>query len=244
VPTPKTFQSTLETRGMGPEWVALPIPFNPTETWPECPGRTALRVRGALRAAADPATPAHPIATSLFGAKTGGYFLLITQKMRKATGLAVGDLAEVTLEPDIESRAATPPPELARLLKQDRAVKRWFDRLSYSFRKYISEQVAEPKSTEVRERRAELWMERMMLIMDGEKSTPPILQAAFRRQPGAAEGWQAMTPNQRRMTLYGIYICQSPEARAKRLEMALADVAKAARRAEKARGRSNPRAGN
>ena len=60
-------------------------------------------------------------------------------------------------------------------------------------------------------RRAEQMAERMMLAMDGERELPPILQVAFRRQPKALAGWNAMTPAQRRGHLLGIFYYQSPE---------------------------------
>ena len=69
-----------------------------------------------------------------------------------------------------------------------------------------------------------------MLVMEGEIEPPPILQAAFRRQPLARTGWETMTPIQRRNILLGIYMTQGPEARAKRVERAIADALKIANR--------------
>ena len=70
----------------------------------------------------------------------------------------------------------------------------------------------------------------MMLAMEGERELPPILQVALRRQPRALEGWKAMTPVQRRGHLLGIFYYQSPEARQKRAEKAVADAVKIAQR--------------
>jgi uncharacterized protein YdeI (YjbR/CyaY-like superfamily) len=150
--------------------------------------------------------------------------------MRKAAHLTLGCLAEIVLEPDLDGRAATPPPELAKLLKSDRSVKKWYETLNYSTRKYIADMIAEPKSAEARVRRAEQWMERLMLTMEGEEFPPPILQVAFRRQPLARTGWDRLTTNQRRLILLGIFSCQSPEAQAKRVERAIEDAMQAARR--------------
>ena len=36
--------------------------------------------------------------------------------------------------------------------------------------------------------------ERLMLTMEGEKVLPPILDVAFRQNPAARKGWDAMTP--------------------------------------------------
>jgi uncharacterized protein YdeI (YjbR/CyaY-like superfamily) len=227
-----TFQAVLQKIESGMPWTLVRIPFDPTEVWPV---RSKLRVKGSIRLAND-AAGAFSFATSLQGSKLRGYFLLVTGKMRKAATLVPGAMAEIVLEPDLDGRAATPPPELAKFLKSDRSVKKWFETLNYSTRKYIADMVAEPKSAAVRVRRAEQWMERIMLTMEGEQSPPPILQIAFRRQPLARAGWQAMTPNQRRTTLFGIFMCQSPEAQAKRVERAVEDAVKTARRSTRTAG--------
>jgi uncharacterized protein YdeI (YjbR/CyaY-like superfamily) len=75
----------------------------------------------------------------------------------------------------------------------------------------------------------------MMLTMEGEEWPPPILQAAFRRQPQARAGWDAMTANQRRAMLLSIFTCQSPEAQAKRVERVLDDAMKVANRMGRAK---------
>jgi uncharacterized protein YdeI (YjbR/CyaY-like superfamily) len=231
---PIAFQAVLETLQAEQSWTAVWLPFelselDPTGAWP-VDGK--LRVKGSICAAATPQKAAS-FATSLIRSKTRGCFLLVTAKMRKSTGLNPGVLAQITLEPDLELRAATPPPELAKLLKADRAVRKWFEALNYSTRKYIADMVSEPKSAEARQRRAEQWMERLLLTMDGEESPPPILQIAFRRQPLARTGWYALTANQRRTTLLHLFSCVSPEAQAKRVERILADAMQAARRSEK-----------
>ena len=231
---PTTFQAPLETLQAGMAWTAAWLPFDPCELDPTgaWPVNGKLRVKGTIRAASREGET-HSFSTSLIRSKTRGCFLLVTAKMRKATGLVPGALAEITLTPDLELRAATPPPELAKLLKVDRTVRKWFDTLNYSTRKYIADMVAEPKSAEARVRRAEQWMERILLVMDGEESPPPILQIAFRRQPLARTGWYALTPNQRRTALFSIFTCVSPEAQAKRMERIVADAMQAARRGAK-----------
>lgn len=228
---PTTFQVALETLQAGTPWIAAHLPFDPAELDPTgaWPAGGKPRVKGSIRAANRPGEP-FSFCITLIGSKQRGYFLLVTGKMRKATGLTPGAMAEITLEPDLELRAATPPPELAKLLKADRTVRKWFETLNYSTRKYIADMIAEPKSAEVRLRRAEQWMERILLTMDGEESPPPILQVAFRRQPLARAGWYAMTANQRRTALFSIFTCVSPEAQHKRVERVIADAMLAAKR--------------
>jgi hypothetical protein len=68
----------------------------------------------------------------------------------------------------------------------------------------------------------------MLLAMEGERRTPPILEAAFRRQPKAGQGWAAMTPIQRRGHLLGIFYYRSPEARQKRARQAIAEALRVA----------------
>jgi uncharacterized protein YdeI (YjbR/CyaY-like superfamily) len=231
----KRFQARLEPVKISLPWTIVRLPFDPVEAWPN---RVKLRVKGSIRDVGRASEP-FPIATSLQRSLEFGYMMLVTEKMRKATGLVVGSMAEIVLEADIDGRSATPPPELATLLRADRAVKKWFESLNYSTRKYLADEITSPKSAEVRVRRAEQWVERMMMTMEGEESPPPILQAAFRCQPLARTGWEALTPNQRRLALFSLSMCASPEAQAKRVERLIADALKAAGRTSRPKGASN-----
>jgi len=223
------FQGPLEPLEMGMPWTAVWLPFDPAKAWPE---RVKLRVKGSIRAADSDAEP-FCFATSLLSSQNRGHFLLVTGKMRQATKLKMGMQVEMVLEPDLDERSATPPPELARLLKQDRSVKKWYEKLNYSTRKYIADMVAEPKSAEARVRRAEQWMERLMLVMEGEEFPPPILQVAFRRQPLARAGWEKMTLSQRRFHLLGVFSTQNPESQAKRVERIVTEAVAAASRTKR-----------
>lgn len=213
----RKFRGILQPDGTALKWTVVKVPFDPAKDWPE---RNRLKVKGTING--------FPFRTSLFGSAKGGHVLLVNKQMQKGAGVALGGLAEVVLEPDMDERIAEVPTELAKLLKQDRALKKWFDKLSYSFRKYMQDEIRSPKSPEARARRAEQVAERMMLAMDGERDLPPILQVAFRRQPRALAGWEAMTPVQRRGHLLGIFYYQSPEARRKRAEKAVDEAVKRA----------------
>ncbi len=131
---------------------------------------------------------------------------------------ALGEQVLITLEPDNDGASATPPPDLARLLKQDRSVKKWFDTLPYGTRKYIAQSILEPKSADARKRRAERYMETILLTMEGEESLPPLLQIVFREYRGALDGWKTMTPLQRRNQLFAVFTSQGVEARRRRAE--------------------------
>ena len=230
----RSFQGVLEPVDIGISSVMVRIPFDPVEAWPV---RSKLRVKGVLSTASQSEKPLS-IATSLLRSQRHGYFLLVTGRMRKALHVSVGAHLEVTLEPDLDDLAATPPPEFAKFLKADRSLKKWFAALNYSTRKYIADDIQAVKSAETRKRRAESWAERMMLTMEGEEYPPPILQIAFRRQPPARAGWDAMTANQRRTALLSIFTAKSPEAQAKRVEWALAEATQAARRSKSANRRA------
>ena len=215
----KKFRGVLQPDNTALKWVIVKLPFDPVKAWPT---RNRMRVNGTINGFA--------FRTSLFGSAQNGYFLLVNKQMQKGARVGVGGLAEIVLEPDLEERTAAIPPELAKLLKQDRALKKWFDQLSNSARTYIGAYVNASKSPEARIRRAEQMAERMMLAMDGERELPPILQVAFRRQPRALAGWNAMTPVQRRGHLLGIFYYQSPESRQKRTDKAVAEALKVAGR--------------
>jgi uncharacterized protein YdeI (YjbR/CyaY-like superfamily) len=206
-PTPlKTFKAVLEPLQSDLGWVVVRIPFDVPKAWPV---RNRLRVKGSIEGFA--------FRTSLFAYSGGeGHFLLVNKKMQEQAKARVGTTVRFQLEPDLEERPATAPPELAGVMKRDRNLRRWFDKLSPSMRREIAKWVSEPKSAESRINRAEKMAERMMLAMEGEAEPPPILRAAFLRQPQAREGWEAMTPVQRRNHLLGIFHSESAEARERR----------------------------
>jgi uncharacterized protein YdeI (YjbR/CyaY-like superfamily) len=200
-------------------WVIVRLPFDATKVWRT---RKRLRVKGTING--------FPFRTSLFGSAQGGHVLLVNKRMQKGGNVSMGGTAEIVLEPDLDERTATVPPELMKMLKEDRLLKKWFEQLSYSMRKWIADMIAAPKSADARVRRAEQAAEWMMLAMEGERELPPILQLAFRRQPQARVGWEAMTPVQRRGQLLGIFHYRSPESRQKRVDKAVAEMLKVAGR--------------
>jgi len=220
VGTQKKFRGVLQPDNTALKWVIVKVPFDPAKVWPK---RNRLRVKGTING--------FPFRTSLFNSAKSGHILLVNKQMQKGGKVGIGGLAEIVLEPDLEERPASVPPELEKFLKEDRALKKWFGELSPSIRKYIGAAVDASKSREARMNRAEQMAERMLLAMEGEREMPPILQVAFRRQPRALVGWQAMTPVQRRGHLLGIFYYQSPESRQKRADKAVAEALLVAKRA-------------
>lgn len=207
--TSKKFRGLLEPYSTL-NWVIVKLPFDVAKTWKT---RNRLHVKGTVNGFA--------FRTSLFGSAEGGHFLLVNRQMQKGAGAVVGGMAEIVIEPDLEERRSSIPPELAKFLKQDSALKKWYEQLSVSARDNIARNINTPKSTEARLRRAEQMVERMMLAMEGERELPPILQMEFARHPRARTGWEAMTPVQRRGHLLGIFYYQSPESREKRARKAI-----------------------
>jgi hypothetical protein len=213
------FRAVLEPSGDNLKWTIARVPFRPQDVWAS---RRGMRVRGTING--------YAFRTSLFGSATKGYCVLVNKVMQKESGTRPGQSAEFVLEPDLGERELYVPPELAKVLKQDRAMTRWFEALSPSTKKYLADEVGKPKNAETRKSRAERVAERILLAMEGEHTLPPILRVAFGRETGAEAGWEAMTPVQRRSHLLGIFYYQAPEARERRAAKAVADALLAAKR--------------
>jgi uncharacterized protein YdeI (YjbR/CyaY-like superfamily) len=220
----KSFTARLEPDGTSLHWVIARVPFDIDKAWPE---RKRLRVRGEING--------FPFRTSLFpvpGQKA--YMVLVNKKMQKGARAHPGDKVQISLEPDFEERKALMPSELDRALKADRSLRKWFDSLSEYTRRMFCSFVSEAKSPEARRRQAGRIAEQLLLTMEGELETPPILKVAFARQPLAEAGWKAMTPTQRRGHLLGIFYYESVEARERRAAKAVEDALKAAKKASSA----------
>jgi uncharacterized protein YdeI (YjbR/CyaY-like superfamily) len=220
----KTFAAVLESDHSSLNWVVARVPFDVQKAWPN---RKRLRVRGDINGFA--------FRTSLFpypgGAGNGaGYMLLVNKKMQAGAKAYRGDKVRITLEPDLQERKAAMPAELARALKADRQLRKWFDGLSEYTRRTFGALVDEIKSPEARQRQAGRIAERLLLTMEGELETPPILKAAFARQPMAEAGWKAMTETQRRGHLLGVFYYESVEARERRAAKAVEEALKVAKK--------------
>jgi uncharacterized protein YdeI (YjbR/CyaY-like superfamily) len=216
----KTFTALLEPDGSSLHWVIARLPFDIEKAWPE---RRRLRVRGEING--------FPFRTSLFPVRgQKGHMILVNKKMQKGAQAFRGDKADISIEPDFEERQAVLPAELAAALKADRRLRKWFDLLSEYTRRAFCALVGEAKLPETRRRQAERIAERLLLTMEGELDPPPILRAAFARQPLAEAGWRAMTPTQRRGHLLGIFYYEGAEARERRAARAIEDALKAAKK--------------
>jgi uncharacterized protein YdeI (YjbR/CyaY-like superfamily) len=208
----KRFRARLELLRDYLNWTVAQVPFDVAKAWPKMRGR---RVRGTIHG--------FGFRTSLLAVRKGeGYFLVVNKEMQRAAGARAGEEVEIRLEPDEEERAVEIPAEFARILKAEPEMRRWFEKtLSQADRREAGRWIGQPKSTESRSKRAEQMAERLLLTMEGELETPPILKAAFQRQPLAEKGWRAMTDVQRRRHLLGIFYYRTPGAREKRVQRAI-----------------------
>ena len=221
-PVVKLFEATLERMPSRLNWTIVRIPFDAAKTWGS---RAAIRVRGNING--------FPFRTSLFPTGKGSHYLLVNKRMQSGGRAKPGVTAKFQLEPDAEKRIVATPEELERAFSEDRSLRQWFQRLSYSTRKYISEWVAEPKSAEARARRADQMIERLLSTIEAEKELPPLLRIAFTRDALAFKGWQLMSPSHRRAHLLGIFGYREPASRARRLAKTMQDARQFAERAEK-----------
>lgn len=214
----KRFRTVLEPLPGGLGWVVARIPFDIAKAW-----KKMVRLRVKIE------TGGEIFRTSLFSdSRHGGHFVLVNKKMQKAAGVRLGGMIDLAVEPDLEERETEAPAELEKIFKKEKALAKWYAKLSDSIRRDIARTIAEVKGAETRERRVEQMAERMLLAMEGEKVLPPILDVAFRRNPSAREGWEAMTEVQRRGHLLGVFHYQSPEAREKRAGKVVEDCLRVA----------------
>jgi uncharacterized protein YdeI (YjbR/CyaY-like superfamily) len=201
----ETFRAVLEQVETTPPWVIARLPFDPKKAWPEWSSR---RVRGSVNG--------FEFQTSLLSTKGQGYWFVVYKKLLKGAGAKAGDKVEIRLEPDLEGHVYAEPKELTAVLRQDRDLRRWFNAMTPSTRRWFAMFVDQAKGAATRKQRAERIAELVMQVVEGEEVPPPILRAAFQRQPLAEQGWKASTPAQRRNHLLGIFMTQGVEARQRR----------------------------
>ena len=127
----KSFSAPLEPLRSGLGWVVAYIPFDAVAAWG---GGRRPKVKGEINGFA--------FRTSLFPTRDGRHFLLINKRMQKGGQALVGSKASFRLEPDNNERTVAIPPELKRVLSEDRSILRWFEKLNYSIQKWIADWIA------------------------------------------------------------------------------------------------------
>jgi uncharacterized protein YdeI (YjbR/CyaY-like superfamily) len=216
----KSFSASLEATGTSLRWVIARVPIDLKKAWPTWKSR---RVFGEINGFA--------FKTALIpGAKGQGHVLIVNKKMQAGARVRAGERALIKLSPNLGDLVIDLPPEFSRILKSDRALKRWFDAISPSMRKGFTNFIADAKSSETRQKRAEAIAESLMLAMEGEVEPPPILRASFQRLPEARRGWDLMTATQRRNHLLSIFYSQTVDGRERRAAKAIESCLAVARR--------------
>ena len=208
-----SFNATLERPQNNLGWTIIHIPAKVSQAFKT---RAMLKVKGEINH--------FPFRTSLFPTGRGTHTLLVNKAMQKGANVTLGMTAEFRLEPDLAERRITIPPQLTGILKEDRSFARWFRTLNYSSRKWLSDWIVQPKSLDARTRRAEQVAEQLLSTMEAELELPPVIKAAFARQPYALDGWQAMSPTHRRGHLLAIFYYRTPDARDRRIAKTVQDA--------------------
>ena len=219
--TPTSFRARLEKLGPGLKWVIANVPFDVRKRW----GRGGRpKVKGEINGFA--------FRTSLFPRRDGTHFVLVNKKMQRGAKVSLGTVAQFTLQPDLDERVVTVPKELKHELAHAGWLKRWFEKLNYSMRRYIADWITDVKSPAARVRRAQQIAERLLETMEAERELPPMLQLAFAHNQRAREGWEHMSAGRRRQHLLGIFYYRDPQSRARRAAKAVEDAASVGERLE------------
>ncbi|MGC1424459.1 MAG: YdeI/OmpD-associated family protein [Terracidiphilus sp.] len=207
----RSFRAPLEATGTSLRWVIARVPIDLKKAWPMWKSR---RIFGEINGFA--------FKTALIPATKGqGHVLIVNKKMQAGAHVRAGERALIKLTPDLGELVIDLPPEFAKILKQDRALKKFFEAMSPSMRKGFTNFIADAKSADTRQKRAEAIAESLLLAMEGEVEPPPILRVAFQRQPEAGRGWELMTPTQRKNHLLGIFFPQTVDGRERRAAKAV-----------------------
>jgi hypothetical protein len=85
----------------------------------------------------------------------GAYMVGVSNDVRRAAGVAAGEVVDVDIELDTEPREVQVPPDLAAALDAEPDARRFFDALSYSNKRRIVMPVDDAKTPETRQRRIE-----------------------------------------------------------------------------------------
>ncbi|HEX9917796.1 MAG TPA: YdeI/OmpD-associated family protein [Pyrinomonadaceae bacterium] len=140
--TTKRFRVLLEKHETS-EATGITIPFDVPATFGT---RARVPVRGTINN--------FPYRSSIV--PMGGKFMMaVNKELRAGANAKSGDTVSVTMERDDEPRTITPPADLARALRADKAAQAAWDKLSYTHQKEHARAVEDAKRPETRVRRIE-----------------------------------------------------------------------------------------
>ena len=132
----KSFRAPLEATGTSLRWVIVRVPIDLKKAWPMWKSR---RVFGEINGFA--------FKTALIpGTKGQGHVLIVNRKMQAGAAVSAGERALIKLTPDLGELVIDLPPEFAKILKSDRALRKYFDAMSPSMRKGFTNLIADAKS--------------------------------------------------------------------------------------------------
>ena len=138
------FEATLERPDMRGAWTFVRIPFSAAD---EFGIRGQVPVRGTINGV--------PFENFLLPQGEGVHILVVKKEIRDQAGVTAGDVAQVTLERDTETRQVEAPEELAEALRARPGAQQAFDKLGYSHRKAYCDHITQARKAETRQRRAD-----------------------------------------------------------------------------------------
>ncbi|HEX8456763.1 MAG TPA: YdeI/OmpD-associated family protein [Pyrinomonadaceae bacterium] len=140
--TTKRFRALLEKHETS-EATRITIPFDVEKVFGT---RARVPVRGTINK--------HPFRSSLFS-MGGCYMMPVNRELRAGAKVKGGDTVSIVLERDEEPRIITPPADLARALRANKAAQAAWDKLSYTHQKEHARAIEDAKRPETRARRIE-----------------------------------------------------------------------------------------
>ena len=139
----KRFRITLEKHEHS-EAAIMTLPFDVEKVFGT---RARVPVRGTING--------FPFRSSIFPKGDGHHYMVVNREVRAGAKVKGGDTVSVQMERDDEPRTITPPPELARALKANKAAHAAWEKLSYTHQKEYASAIEEAKKPETRARRVE-----------------------------------------------------------------------------------------
>jgi uncharacterized protein YdeI (YjbR/CyaY-like superfamily) len=209
----KSFSTVLTRTTDKLRWTIIRLPFDSAKLWGT---RKALRVKGEMNG--------FPFRATLFPSGNGRHMMVVNKQMQKGGRASAGMAAKFRLEPDLEERVIAVPPELERILKRSKSLRKFYDSFSPYMRRYVSDPVSQARHAETRARRAEQVAERLMETMEAEIELPPLIRQAFARNPQAAARWNRLSPSHRRGYLLAIFYYRNFDARLRRIEKMMSEL--------------------
>ncbi|HYP29712.1 MAG TPA: YdeI/OmpD-associated family protein [Blastocatellia bacterium] len=134
----------------------------PLDVHKEFGTRARVPVRGTING--------FPFRSSIFPMAGGRHYMVVNKPTREGAKVKGGDIIKVVMERDEEAREITPPEDLARAMKGNKAARAAWDKLSHTNRKEYAYAVESAKKPETRARRIEKVMAELSAPSAGGKA--------------------------------------------------------------------------